>query len=223
MSLTRARRLSWPRDALPPPVMAVGSVMSLALLGDSLLYVALPAHAAELALPLWSVGVLLGANRIVRLVTNGLAAHLFTRVGGRAPMIAASVGSVVSTAMYGLFPSFLPFLLARMAWGTCFSILRLGSFTVVMAASRPSTRGRLVGVYQSISRVGSVASLLLGSLVVETLGYHAAFVILGVATAPAIVLALLLPERVYHSRPDVGGTAPAPLAQKAAPSPQPPG
>ena len=71
-----ARRLALPADALPTPVLMIGSVMSLALLGDSLLYVALPAHAAELALPLWSVGVLLGANRIVRLVTNGLAATL---------------------------------------------------------------------------------------------------------------------------------------------------
>src|SRR3954467_10898986 len=106
--------------ALPTPVLLVGLVMSLALLGDSLLYVALPAHAAELALPLWSVGVLLGANRIVRLVTNGLAATLFTRVGGRGPVIAAGVGSVVTTAMYGLTPTFWPLLLARFAWGACF-------------------------------------------------------------------------------------------------------
>ena len=31
--------------------------------------------------------------------------------------------------MYGLTPMFLPFLLARFAWGTCFSVLRLGAFT----------------------------------------------------------------------------------------------
>ena len=178
------RRFSWPHAALPLPVLLMGSVMSLALLGDSLLYVALPAHAAELSLPLWSVGILLGANRIVRLFTNGMAARLFTRVGGRRPVIAAAVGSAVSTAMYGLTPMFLPFVLARLAWGTCFSVLRLGSFTVVLAASRPSTRGRLVGMYQSVSRIGSVASLLVGSLLVEALGYQAAFVILGIATAP---------------------------------------
>jgi MFS family permease len=198
---------------LPLPVLLMGSVMSLALLGDSLLYVALPAHAAELSLPLWSVGILLGANRIVRLFTNGMAARLFTRVGGRRPVIAAAVGSAVSTAMYGLTPMFLPFVLARLAWGTCFSVLRLGSFTVVLAASRPSTRGRLVGMYQSVSRIGSVASLLVGSLLVEALGYQAAFVILGLATAPAILLTLLLPERAYH-----GHSA----AREVAPSPQPP-
>ena len=168
-----ARHRALSSDALPTPVLLVGSVMSLALLGDSLLYVALPAHAAELSLPLWSVGVLLGANRIVRLVTNGLAARLFSRVGGRGPMVAASIGSVVTTATYGLLPTFRPLLLARLGWGACFSTLRLGAFTATLAASQPSTRGRLVGLYQSISRVGPVGSLLVGGLLVETLGYHA--------------------------------------------------
>ena len=111
--------------------------------------------------------------------------------------------------MYGLVPLFLPFVLARLAWGTCFSVLRLGSFTVVMSTSRPSTRGRLVGVYQSVSRIGSVASLLLGSMLVETIGYQAAFVILGLATTPAILLTLLIPERAYH--PPAGGEPLHPL------------
>jgi MFS family permease len=194
-----SRRIALPASALPTPILVIGSVMSLALLGDSLLYVALPAHAAELALPLWAVGVLLGANRIVRLVTNGLAATLFNRVGGRGPVVAAGVGSVVTTAMYGLMPTFWPLLLARFAWGACFSTLRLGAFTVVLAASQPSTRGRLVGLYQSISRIGPVASLLIGGLMVETLGYHVAFVILGVVTAPAILLALILPSSAYRA------------------------
>jgi MFS family permease len=100
--------------------------------------------------------------------------------------------------MYGLMPTFLPLLLARFAWGACFSVLRLGAFTVVLAASRPTTRGRLVGVYQSVSRVGPVASLLIGALLVEVIGYHAAFIVLGLATAPAIVLALALPAAAYH-------------------------
>jgi MFS family permease len=190
--------------------------MSLALLGDALLYVALPAHAAEPGLPLWTVGILLGANRIVRLVTNGLAATLFNRVGARTPIVAAGVGSVVTTATYGLFPTFWPLLLARLAWGTCFSILRLGAFTVVLAVSRPSTRGRLVGIYQSISRVGPVASLLVGGLLVEAIGYHATFVLFGLITAPAILLALLLPPSAFRSdsiadadRPDASRTGPA--------------
>ena len=193
------RRLALPAGAVPRPVLTIGSVMSLALLGDALLYVALPAHAADLALPLWSVGVLLGANRIIRLVTNGLAAAVFNRVGGRGPVVAAGLGAVVSTTMYGLTPTLWPFLLARLVWGACFSTIRLGAFTVVLAASRPSTRGRLIGLYQSISRIGPVASLLVGGLLVELAGYQQTFILLGIFTVPAIVLALLLPSSAYRA------------------------
>jgi MFS family permease len=185
------------RSALGAPVPRVGLVMSLALLGDSLLYVALPTHAEELGLPLWSVGVLLGANRIVRLATNAGAAWLFGRLGGRAPVVGASLAAAATTAAYGLTPAFLPFLLARTAWGACFSILRLGAFTVVLAASQPATRGRMVGLYQAISRLGPVLALLLGGLAVEVLGYHRTFVLLALATLPAVPLALSLGAAAY--------------------------
>ena len=202
------------RATVPGPVLRVGLVMSLALLGDALLYVALPANAAELGLPLWSVGVLLGANRIVRLVTNAGAARLFGRVGARGPMVGASLGAVATTLAYGVVPTFPPLLLARLAWGTCFSILRLGAFTAVLAASVPATRGRLIGVYQSISRSGPVLSLLLGGLAVELLGYHVTFVLLALATLPAVPLALSLGATAYG-----GDGPPARLAGAAGDEP----
>lgn len=202
-------------ESLPPPVLLVGGTMSLALLGDSLLYVALPAHASELALPLWGVGVLLGANRLFRLITNGLAAGAFQRLGGRVPMIAAGICSVLTTAMYGVTPTFLPMLLARLIWGACFSVLRLGAFTVVLAASRPATRGRLIGVYQSISRLGPVVSLLVGGLLVDAIGFRLTFIVLAVATAPSIVLALLLPAAAYRSHTSYEDAPPAPLRRSS--------
>ena len=186
------------RGALPGPVLKVGLIMSLALLGDALLYVALPTQAERLDLPLWSVGLLLGANRIVRLVTNSWAARAFGRVGGRLPVVAATIAAAATTGAYGLLPLFGPLLAARMVWGACFSALRLGAFTVVLGASTPASRGRLVGVYQSLSRIGPVLSLLLGGLALERLGYHQTFVALALATLPALPLALSLPARAYQ-------------------------
>jgi MFS family permease len=84
-----------------------------------------------------------------------------------------------------------------MAWGACFSTLRLGAFTVVLAASEPATRGRIVGVYQSISRIGPFLSLLVGGLTVELLGYRQTFVLLALATLPAVPLALSLGSTAY--------------------------
>ena len=179
------------------PIVRVGLVMSLALLGDALLYVALPARAEELGLPLWAVGILLGANRIVRLLTNAGAAWLFARFGARGPVIGASVASAGTTAMYALTPAFVPLLMARLLWGACFSTLRLGSLTVVLAASDPSNRGRLIGLYQSISRGGPVLSLLLGGLAIETLGYHRTFAVLSIISLGAVPLALSLRRAAY--------------------------
>src|SRR5215203_3180427 len=178
---------------MPPlPVVLVGLTMSFALLGDALLYVALPASAGELGLPLWTVGVLLGANRLVRLITNTLAARMFGRFGGRWPMVSAAIGAVVTTTMYGAAPAFPALLVARVGWGTCFSILRLGAFTTVIGASVSANRGRLIGIYQSLSRLGPVLSLLIGGVLIELVGYHTTFLLLGLATLPAISLALIL-------------------------------
>lgn len=188
--------------ALPVPILKVGIVMSLALLGDALLYVALPNNAAALGLPLWSVGILLGTNRIVRLFTNGFAAWTFERIGARGPVIAATIGSMISTAAYGLLPWFWPLFVARMAWGTCFSTVRLGAYHVVLHASTPSTRGRLVGTYQSLSRAGPVVALVGGGLLVEWSGFHTTFVVLAVLTGLALPLALSIPSKAYGALTD---------------------
>ncbi len=42
-------------------------------MGDATLYIVLPTHTAEAGIPLASVGILLGVNRAVRLLTNGPA------------------------------------------------------------------------------------------------------------------------------------------------------
>src|SRR5688572_9693544 len=61
-------------------VVAVSLVMALQLLGDSLLYVVLPLHADELGFSGFQVGVLLSANRFVRMLTNRGASRLMRRL-----------------------------------------------------------------------------------------------------------------------------------------------
>src|SRR5215203_4723180 len=49
------------------PTVLASVVLALALLGDSLLYAVLPLHAATFGISLAWVGVLLSANRVIRL------------------------------------------------------------------------------------------------------------------------------------------------------------
>jgi MFS family permease len=189
----------------------MGLVMALALLGDALIYVALPASALALGLPLWSVGVLLAANRIVRLGTNSWVAHLVRLHGGKRLLVAAAVGATATTAIYGLLPSFWPMLAARLGWGWCFSTLRLCGLSTVMAASTPATRGRTLGVYQSMSHLAYPTSLIGGALLLEGAGFSTTFLLLAVPTAVAVPLALTIDGALLRAPAPSDGPDASPL------------
>ena len=54
-----------------PETILSATVLALALTGDALLYVVLPAHAADFGVDLALVGILLSANRIIRIFGYG--------------------------------------------------------------------------------------------------------------------------------------------------------
>ena len=83
-------------------IIGSSSIMSLALLGDALLYAVLPAYASEFGLTLPWVGVMLSANRFVRVFAYGWLARLTQRFGVRRMCIVAAISAAVSTAIYGV-------------------------------------------------------------------------------------------------------------------------
>src|SRR5262249_22274247 len=83
-------------------VARVALVLALALLGDALLYVVLPLHAPSFGVTFAWVGILLSANRLVRIIGYGAVANIGRRIGLRRLTIAAAVGATLSTAAYGL-------------------------------------------------------------------------------------------------------------------------
>src|SRR5712692_4971624 len=91
-------------------VIAVGGVTGLCILGDSFLYAVLPLEAQNLGIALPLVGILLSANRIIRLVSNTWASALFERFGPRIPFFFATIIALITTAIYGLGWGFISFL-----------------------------------------------------------------------------------------------------------------
>ncbi|MBM4461564.1 MAG: hypothetical protein FJ011_28045, partial [Chloroflexi bacterium] len=74
----------------PPPtptrlVLTSGLVIALCIVGDSYLYSILPLEAPSLGIALPLVGVLLSANRLVRLLSNTAAGRVYERFGTRRP------------------------------------------------------------------------------------------------------------------------------------------
>ena len=172
-------------------VVTSSSILSLALMGDVLLYAVLPVHAQSFGVNLVWVGVLLSANRFVRVFAYGWIARLGQRFGLRRLCIVALLAAIVSTALYGLATGAAALLLARILWGLAFAGLLLVTLGyAVHDRTRVSSR---LGWGRGIQHVGPIIALVAGAWLTGILGPRTVFVWLALLTAAAIPLALSLP------------------------------
>lgn len=173
-------------------IIGSSSIMSLALLGDALLYAVLPVYAEDFGLTLPWVGVMLSANRFVRVFAYGLIARVTHLVGVRRMCIGAAVFATLSTALYGFGQGPAVILAARITWGLTYAVLVLATLSYALEyRKRVGTR---VGVGQAIQRLGPILALFGGAWLVGHVGPNNAFLILAIPTAFAILVALTLPK-----------------------------
>ncbi|TMV47749.1 MFS transporter [Paenibacillus mesophilus] len=198
------------------PITLVAVVTAFCLLGDSMLYVVLPIYWKEAGLDsLWQVGILLSVNRFVRLPLNPLIGWLYNKMPLRIGLVVAVLLGALTTAGYGLFHGFAAWLVLRSVWGIAWSLLRMGGFLSVIAYSDNSNRGRWMGRYNGISRIGSLFGMLLGGLLAPVFGLAPvalAFGLFALAGLPAI--GLFMPKRDRAESPRT--TASAAAAQTGA-------
>lgn len=168
--------------------------MSLALLGDALLYAVLPAYAESFGLTLPWVGVMLSANRIVRVFAYGVVANLTQSIGVRRMCISAALVATLSTAIYGFGQGPVIMLMARIMWGLTYAVLVLA--TLSYAVQSRANAGTRVGVGQAIQRIGPMFALVCGAWLVGEVGPNMVFIILAIPTALAIPIAFSLPNSI---------------------------
>ncbi len=171
-----ARRAVW-------LVASVGATVGLAIMGDSLMYSILPLAAPSLGIALPLVGVLLSANRLVRLLSNLGASRFYERMPAKWPFVISVVLGLAATLAYGVVTGFALFLGARLLWGIAWSGLRQGGYQAVWAGA-PTARGRLTGLLWGLVRLGSAISVLAGGWLYDRYGYEAA---VGMAIAAALL------------------------------------
>ena len=177
---------------------------ALALLGDATIYPVLPAQTAELGLTAWHVGWLLSINRLVRPPLNMLGGYLSHRMGPKAPFIIGLAIGTLSTLGYGLVRGFWPLLALRALWGVAWALLVVAAYGMVLDSSGKSMRGRLTGTYASFSFFGGALGAMGGGFLVDSIGFSAAMIILGIVSALSLLGALTLPpiRRNVSSLPD---------------------
>jgi len=126
------------------------------------------------------VGLLLSVNRWVRLGTNHFAHVSCQRVTPSVLFPLALILGAVTTLLYARHHSFALLLAARLAWGLAWSFIRQIGVLAVMEDTSVSRTGQVMGYYNGISRIGSVAGLFGGALLVDAVGFSPALVLLGV-------------------------------------------
>lgn len=170
----------------------IGIAAGFALLGDSALYVVLPTERERLGLTALEVGVLLSANRFVRILVNDLTAIALDMGGLRWPLVLALVIAAGTTLGYG-HASFAVFLALRIAWGIAWSFLRNG-VNVAVLMEPVTRRGELQGTFRGFARVGSLFAVLAGAKLCSVGGFASGFDDLGLLTVPGIFLVGLAVE-----------------------------
>lgn len=159
------------RDERMRPVVLLAAVTALCLVGDSMLYVALPVHWEEFGLTsLWQAGALLSVNRLVRLPLNPAVSRLYRRISARSGMLLAAALAAATTAGYGLAGSFAALIVLRALWGLAWTFLRLGAYFTVLTTADDSSQGRAMGMYNGLMRTGSLFGMLLGGVLADTWG-----------------------------------------------------
>jgi MFS family permease len=180
----------------------VSAVVALSLLGDALLYALLPAKPAEFRVLVWQVGVLLGANRFVRLLTNELAGRLIQKREGNGPLLAALIAGSLVTASYALPLGFWGLLCARLLWGACWSVLRVEGYISALSRSTDSNRGRIFALYQAAVRLGQGGGLLVGGFLSELIGIPWTFLAFALVSGSGVFLGLRSPPREPEVEPE---------------------
>ena len=193
-------------------ITLLGFGTAISLLGESTLYTVLPNRdvAAQIGITITMVGILLGTNRAVRLITNGPVGLLYEKLPRRPLLILSLVLGAISSVLYTLGAGFWPLFIGRVSWGFAWSLLWIGCKTVVQEISSNQDRGQLNGRYNMFYLLGIGLASLVGAILSDMVGFYNGQRI-------SAVLILMAAVSWYFFLPETRETKPVVRKEKALP------
>jgi MFS family permease len=165
--------------------------LGMALPTDVLLYLLLPMYASDFGLSLAEVGVLLAANRLVRIVGYGAVSRFYARHGGRLTSTLAVLAAGVCALGYTCLSGVWMLLPLRLMWGLAFAALNLSS--QVLATAEPLGVARRSGRARAFTALGPMLALPVGAAVALWLGPRPIFFALSLVAIGGLLMARRLP------------------------------
>ncbi|MFB5086969.1 MFS transporter [Psychrobacillus sp. PGGUH221] len=173
-------------------IVIVALITAISLFGDSMLYIVLPLYWKEVGLDsIWQVGVLLSINRFIRLPFNPIVGWIYNKISLKTGLVIAIILGSITTLGYGLLNGFIAWIILRGVWGIAWSFFRIGGLSIVAFNTEESNRGKSIGLYNGLYRLGSLVGMLAGGLLVPILGLSTVSIIFGCLTLLALPIILL--------------------------------
>lgn len=180
-------------EAKKRSIVIVSFITALCLLGDAMLYVVLPMCWQEVGLASWwEVGIVLSANRLVRLPLNPLGGWVYQRYAVKTGLTIAVILGIITTMGYAVANTFLIWVALRAVWGMAWTLFRLGGYYVVVASSTAQNRGQYMGLYNGLYRLGNLVGALSGGILADIMGYRWMATVFGILTIGAFIPLLML-------------------------------
>lgn len=150
--------------------------LALCLPSDVLLYLLLPMESQAFGITLAQAGVLLAANRLVRIFGYRHVLNFYARNGDRLTCMIAAGAATLCALGNSVLSGFAALLGLRLVWGLCFAALNLS--TQVLATSEPAGAARRAGRSRALIALGPMLALPLGAWLTLWAGPRPIFVIL---------------------------------------------
>lgn len=173
--------------------------LGLSLPGDTVLYLLLPMYAAQFNVTLAEVGLLLAANRLVRIAGYAAVVRFYARHGDRLTCSLAVCVAAVSALGYGVLSGFWWLLPLRILWGLSFAALNIS--TQALATAALDGAARRMGRSRSFIATGPLLALPLGAALAQWFGPRPIFFLLAVLALLALIVTRRLPTSPHAMAP----------------------
>ncbi|WP_300000011.1 MFS transporter [uncultured Cedecea sp.] len=165
--------------------------------GDTLLYIILPMFHDFFSVSLAEAGILLAANRIIRIFGYSYVVRLYNRWGDRLVCQLSSIGTLLCCLGYICLKGFALLLVIRIIWGLSFAGMNLS--TQATATSDRHARSKVAGASRSLISSGQMLLLPVCSIIVWSYGIKQAYFVLALISLVAFSLSFFVKPTQYQS------------------------
>ncbi|MFA7666809.1 MAG: MFS transporter [Burkholderiaceae bacterium] len=162
---------------------------------DAVLYLLLPMYGEAFGISLAEAGILLAANRLVRIISYGWVARFYARYGDRRACTLAVAATALCALGHATLTGFWALLPLRILWGLSYAALNLSS--QVLATSVPIGAAARSGRAHAYIAMGPVLALPAAALLSQLAGPRWIFVALVFVALAGLIAARRLPGRPH--------------------------